>query len=140
MGIGKSVAAVGICAVLVLAGCGGDSSNDSPTLSKADQRALVRVADTMNLAIAEKDGAAFCGVMQPGLVNKVFGSRKTCVKRVIPAMEASGLKTRDITSMAPTDTGASLEFEQTPGRPIAFIKENGTWYLDLTASAPTPSR
>jgi len=123
-----------IAATGLLAGCtSGDEEDGSViTSTNADRLALEKVTSEIEEAARDADPVAFCGLVQPSLMNAAFGGRKACVRVSRSAMApASPLAELEIADLVTDGDGAIVTFAQDPPGRILFAREDGNWYIAL---------
>jgi hypothetical protein len=125
---------------LVLAGCGGGDSGQ-----EADTEAINQVVTDINQANDERDGAAYCELLQPSNFLETFDSMNECATETDQILEQAGdqpdLEVEDISIDGDT---ANVSFVGRSGE-APFVKEGDSWYLVLgqpasgtTEAGPAP--
>ncbi len=129
------VALVLAAAAVAISGCGGDDSG-----SEADTAAIQDVVTEINRANVEKDGAAYCDLLQPSTFSGTFSSRAKCAEETNQILEQAGKQPELVVENISIDGDtAKVTFAERSGE-APFIKENGNWYLTLgqgTADSPS---
>jgi hypothetical protein len=118
---------------ILLTGCGGDSGEE------ADTAAINEVVEKINAASTQKDGAAYCELIQPSTFLGTFDSMNECARETDQILEGAGeqpeLVVEDITVDGDT---AMVSFTGRSGE-APFVKEEGTWYLTLGPGTSAPA-
>lgn len=123
-----------VAGALTIAGCGGgDSGNE------ADTAAINEVVAGINRANSEKDGAAYCDLLQPSTFFDSFSSKSKCASETDQILKQAGeqpdLVVEDIKIDGDT---ANVSFVGRSGE-APFVKENDNWYLVLGRATAGPS-
>jgi hypothetical protein len=129
---GSLVALALIAAGALVSGCGGDDGESIATATNDDRLALEKVTSQIEQAAKDGDAEAFCGLVQPSLMQKAFGGRKACVRVSRSAMQpASPLTDLEITDIVTDGDGAIVTYSEDPPGQVLFARENGNWYIAL---------
>lgn len=124
-----------VAGALAISGCGGDDSG-----SEEDTAAINELVTQINAANAEKDGAAYCNLLQPSTFSETFTSKARCVRETNQILEQAGKQPELVVEGVSVDGDtAKVTFAERSGE-APFVKENGNWYLTLgqgTADSPS---
>lgn len=122
--------------VLAVSGCGRDDSSQ-----EADRVAITEAVDSINSAVADKDGAAYCALLEPATFfgadtpEAAFDSQAQCARETDQILKQAGdqptLELQEITFEG--DDAALATFTGRNGE-ARFVKVDDTWYLSLGAS------
>jgi hypothetical protein len=125
-----------VAGVLAVSGCGGDDSSQ-----EADRAAITETVGSINTAVSEKDGAAYCALLEPASFfgadtpDAAFDSQAQCARETDQILEQAGdqpaLEVDEITFEG--DDAALATFTGRNGE-ARFVKVDDTWYLSLGAS------
>jgi hypothetical protein len=125
-----------VAGVLAVTGCGGDDSSQ-----EADRDAIAETVASINTAVSEGDGAAYCALLEPATFfgaetpDATFDSQAQCASetdRILkqagdqPSLEIEGIRFEGDDAALATFTGRNGE--------ARFVQVDGTWYLSLGAS------
>jgi hypothetical protein len=120
--------------MLAIAGCGGGDSG-----SEADTAAINELVAGINRANAEKDGAAYCELLQPSTFLETFDSMNECARETDQILNQAGdqpeLEVEDITIDGDT---AMVSFVGRSGE-APFVREGESWYLALGQGTAAPA-
>ncbi len=123
-----------VVGLLAVAGCGDDDSG-----SADDQVAIEEVVAQINLANAEKDGAAYCDLLQPSTFFDTFTSRAKCVRETNQILEQVGRQPElEVESVSVDGDTAKVAFAGRSGE-APFVKEDDRWYLVLSQGVADPA-
>ncbi len=124
-----------VAVTLAISGCGGDDSSQ-----EADRAAITNAIEGINAAAREKDGAAYCDLLEPGTFlgastpTAAFNSKEQCARETNQILEQAGdqpeLEIEDISFDG--DEAAIATFIGRNGE-ARFVKVDGNWYLSLGA-------
>jgi hypothetical protein len=130
----SKVACALVVGALAIAGCGDDESGDSE-----DEAAIEQVVVEIDRATADRDGAAYCELLQPSTLFDTFTSRARCVRETNQILEQAGEQPKlEVESVAVDGDTARVTFSGRSGE-APFIKEDGRWYLVLGQGAAEPA-
>jgi hypothetical protein len=125
--------ALAIAAVAVT-GCGGGDSGTA-----ADTAAINDLVAEINRANTEKDGGAYCDLLQPSAFLDSFNSRNECATETNQILEQSAVQpdlvVEDITIDGDT---AMVSFVGRSGE-APLVKEGDSWYLALGQATAAPA-
>jgi ketosteroid isomerase-like protein len=125
-----------VAGALAVSGCGGDDSSQ-----EADRAAISDTVASINSAVSEGDGAAYCALLEPATFfgadtpDATFDSQEQCARETDQILEQAGdqpaLEVEEITFEG--DDAALATFTGRSGE-ARFVKVDDTWYLSLGAS------
>ena len=123
--------AVGALAVV---GCGGGDSG-----SEEDRAAIEGLVTQINRANADRDGAAYCDLLQPSTFLDTFPSRARCVRETNQILDQAGRQPALVVENISVDGDtARVAFAERSGE-APFVKEDDRWYLALGQAAAEPA-
>ena len=119
-----------VAGALALAGCGSSDSG-----SQDDRAAIEQIVDGINTANADKDGAAYCDLLQPSTFFDTFTSRAKCVRETNQILDQVGRQSElEVESISVDGDTARVTFAGRSGE-APFVREDGQWYLALGQAA-----
>jgi len=120
--------------VLAFAGCGGGDSG-----SEDDRAAIEEIVAQINGANAEKDGAAYCDLLQPSTFFDTFTSRAKCARETDQILDQAGRQPELVVESVSVDGDtAKVAFAERSGE-APFVREDDRWYLTLSQAASEPA-
>jgi hypothetical protein len=123
-----------VAGALLFAGCGGGESG-----SAADEAAIEEIVSQINRANADRDGAAYCDLLQPSTFFDTFTSRAKCARETNQILEQAGRQPElEVESVSVDGDTARVTFAGRSGE-APFIREDGRWYLALGQGSPEPA-
>ena len=81
----SKVACALVAGAMALAGCGGGDSG-----SAEDEAAIEELVTPINQANADRDGAAYCDLLQPSTFFDTFTSRAKCARETNQILDQAG--------------------------------------------------
>jgi ketosteroid isomerase-like protein len=125
-----------VVGAIAISGCGSDDS-----AQEADRAAITETVDSINAAVSDKDGAAYCALLEPATFfgadtpDAAFDSQAQCARETNQILKQAGeqraLEVEEIRFDG--DDAALATFTGRNGE-ARFVKVDDTWYLSLGAS------
>ncbi len=136
LGLGLAIATVALGAML--AGCGGDSSEDGASATGSDEQQVRDVADRFAKSIEDEDAELLCSLLAPADLKRAGGGGlEECIKAsdspknpLFAAPEAD----LSVESVTIKPDGKSATVTEVSGGFLMMVKLDGTWYLTFGAT------
>ena len=136
-------------ALVVATGCGGDSESgttdpDAPApveneLSAKDLAAVQRTSADLARAVKARDSKKVCALLDPALLDRVYGSMAKCTKDAGSAFSKGDLSQLEIETIGGRDGTAHVEYKGTKPGALDFVEKGGTWYVTVVKADPEAS-
>jgi ketosteroid isomerase-like protein len=124
-----------VAAALAVSGCGSEGSSQ-----EADRAAITDAIEGINTAVREKDGAAYCDLLEPDTFlgastpDAAFNSKEQCAQETDQILDQAGdqpeLQIEDISFEG--DDAALASFTGRNGE-ARFVRVDDQWFLSLGA-------
>jgi hypothetical protein len=122
----------------MLAGCGGDSSDDGTNASGSDEEQVRDVADRFAKSVEDEDAELLCSLLAPADLKRAGGGGlEECIKAsdspenpLFAAPEAD----LSVESVTIKPDGKSATVTQVDGGFLTLVKLDGAWYLTFGAT------